>query len=93
MRGNVRAFALLAILVEGSFTIRFSVATDGTVYNVRQEQVTDGIAPLARLWADTIAQWTFTRIDEPVADVEYRRIYLYSGEDDARTRREAQGTH
>jgi hypothetical protein len=52
--------------VEGSFTLRFSVATDGTVYNVRQEEVTDGIAPLAVLWADTIAKWTFTRIDKPV---------------------------
>jgi hypothetical protein len=79
--------------VEGSFTVRFSVATDGTVYNVRQEEVTDGIAPLAGLWADTIAQWTFTRIDKPVTDVEYRRIYLYSSEDDTLTPRESQGTH
>jgi len=79
--------------VEGSFTIRFSVATDGTVYNVRQEDVTDGITPLAALWADTIAQWTFTRIDKPVTDVEYRRIYLYSSEDDAQTPGESQGKH
>lgn len=79
--------------VEGSFTVRFSVATDGTVYNVRQEEVTDGIAPLAGLWADTIAQWTFTRIDKPVTDVEYRRIYLYSSEDDVQTPGESQGKH
>jgi hypothetical protein len=68
--------------VEGSFTIRFAVATDGTVYNVRVEDVTDGIAPLAELWADTIGQWTFTRIDQAVTDVEYRRIYMYSSDDD-----------
>jgi hypothetical protein len=74
--------------VEGSFAIRFSVATDGTVYNVRQEEVTDGIAPLAGLWADTIAQWTFTKIDTPVTDVEYRRIYLYSKEDDDKSPQE-----
>lgn len=79
--------------VEGSFTLRFSVATDGTVYNVRQEEVTDGIAPLADLWADTISKWTFTRIDKPVTDVEYRRIYLYSSEDVAQTPRDSQGTH
>jgi len=83
----------IANKVEGSFTLRFSVATDGTVYNVRQEEVTDGIAPLAALWADTIAQWTFTKIDQPVTDVEYRRIYLYSSEDDVQTPRESQGAN
>jgi hypothetical protein len=71
--------------VEGSFTIRFSVKTDGTVHNVRMENVTDGIAPLASLWADTIGQWTFARIDQPVSDLEYRRIYMYSAEDDAKS--------
>lgn len=79
--------------VEGSFTIRFSVAKDGTVYNVRQEEVTDGIAPLAGLWADTIAQWTFAKIEQPVTDVEYRRIYLYSSEDAAKSPRESQGAN
>ena len=64
-----------------------------SVYNVRQEGVTEGIAPLAGSWADTIAKWTFTRIDKPVTDVEYRRIYLYSGAGDTKTPRESQGTH
>jgi hypothetical protein len=63
--------------IEGSFTVKFDVALDGTVYNVRTLDVTDGIEPLARLWADTIAQWTFMKIEQPVADVEFRRIYLY----------------
>jgi hypothetical protein len=71
--------------VEGSFTIRFSVKTDGTVYNVKKEDVTDGVAPLASLWADTIGQWTFARTDQPVSDVEYRRIYMYSVEDEAKS--------
>jgi hypothetical protein len=90
---NPAAKAAIENKVEGTFTLRFSVATDGTVYNVRQEAVTDGIAPLAGLWADTIAQWTFTKIDTPVTDVEYRRIYLYSSEDDAKTPRESQGAN
>jgi hypothetical protein len=79
--------------VEGSFTVRFSVALDGTVYNVKTVDVTDGLAPLASLWADTIGQWTFAKIDKPVTDIEYRRIYLYSAEDDAKSPQESQAAH
>jgi hypothetical protein len=68
--------------VEGSFVIRFSVKTDGTVYDVQTVEVTEGIQPLARLWADTIRQWTFVKTTQPVTGVEYRRIYLYSKDDD-----------
>ena len=63
--------------VEGSFLIRFSVATDGKVSEVKVEQVTDGIEPLAKLWADSIRRWTFVKTGQPVSSVEYRRIYLY----------------
>jgi hypothetical protein len=78
--------------VEGSFVIRFSVKTDGTVYDVQTVEVTEGIQPLAKLWTDTIRQWTFAKTSQPVTGVEYRRIYLYSKEDDDDTtklRREA----
>ena len=68
--------------IEGSFTVMFSVAKDGTVHNVKIENVTDGIAPLAKLWADTIAQWTFTKPDKEVVNIEHRRIYLYSKDDE-----------
>jgi hypothetical protein len=79
--------------IEGSFSIRFSVATDGTVFDVKTENVTGGVTPLARLWADTMGQWTFTKIDKPVVDVEYRRIYMYSREDDAKSTQQQQGAH
>lgn len=79
--------------VEGSFTVRFSVATDGTVYNMKTEDVTDGIAPLAGLWAETIGQWTFAKTDKAVTDVEYRRIYMYSVEDDTKSPQETQGAN
>jgi hypothetical protein len=79
--------------VEGSFTVRFDVAKDGTVYNVRTLDVTDGIEPLARLWADTIAQWTFTKIDQPVTDVEFRRIYLYPRDGEAQSARDSPAAH
>jgi hypothetical protein len=42
-----------------------------------------GIEPLANLWAETIKQWTFAKIAKPVVNVEYRRIYLYSKDDEA----------
>jgi len=71
---------------EGSFTVRFDVAPDGTVYNVREVDVTAGIEPLAKMWADTIRQWTFVKTGQAVADVEHRRIYLYPRQDDARRR-------
>jgi hypothetical protein len=78
---------------EGSFTVKFDVATDGTVYNVRTLDVTDGIEPLARLWADTIAQWTFTKTDQPVTDVEFRRIYLYPRDGEANSTQDAPDAH
>lgn len=78
---------------EGSFTVKFDVAKDGTVYNVRTLDVTDGIEPLARLWADTIAQWTFTKTDQPVTDVEFRRIYLYPRDGEAKSTQDAPDAH
>lgn len=68
--------------VEGSFVLRFSVKTDGTVYDVQTVEVTDGILPLAKLWADTIRQWTFAKTSQAVTGIEFRRIYLYSKDDD-----------
>ncbi len=46
--------------------------------------VTEGIQPLAKLWADTIRQWTFVKTDQAVTGIEYRRIYMYSADDDER---------
>jgi len=70
--------------VEGSYTIKYSVNESGTVYGVKIEDVTSAaIAPVANLWADTIKQWTFAKTTKPVVDVEYRRIYLYSKDDEA----------
>lgn len=76
--------------VEGSFTVRFSVAPDGTVYNVATVDVTDGVAPLAMMWADTIGEWTFAKMDKAVNDVEHRRIYVYP-KDDAESKQKPQG--
>lgn len=79
--------------VEGSFTVKFDVAKDGTVYNVRTQDVTGGIEPLARLWADTITQWTFTKIDQPVTDVAFRRIYLYPRDGEAKSPQDSTDAH
>ena len=76
--------------VEGSFTVRFDVAPDGTVYNVRAVDVTAGIEPLAKMWADTIGQWTFVKVEKAVTDVEHRRIYLYPRQDEAESRSKPQ---
>jgi hypothetical protein len=70
---------------EGSYTIKFSVNESGTVYGVKIEDVTSqAVAPIASLWADTIKQWTFAKIAKPVVDLEYRRIYLYSKDDEVK---------
>jgi hypothetical protein len=86
------AKAVIENKVEGSFTVRFSVAPDGSVYNVSTVDVTAGIEPLAKMWAETIGQWTFVKPDKPVADVEYRRIYLYAGDDEAESQKKPQAT-
>lgn len=78
--------------IEGSFAVRFSVAPDGTVYNVRTVDVTGGIEPLARMWAETIGQWTFVKPEQAVADIEYRRIYLYARDDEAESHKKPQAT-
>jgi len=78
--------------IEGSFTVRFDVAPDGTVYNVRAVDVTAGIEPLAKMWADTIGQWTFAKPGRAVTDIEHRRIYLYAREDDAESQKKPQAT-
>jgi hypothetical protein len=81
------AKAVLEKKVEGSFGVSFSVAPDGSVYNVTTRDVTAGIEPLARMWADTIGQWTFARGDQPVTGIEHRRIYLYPKEDAGSSRK------
>jgi len=68
--------------IEGSFVLRFSVKPDGTVYDVQTVEVTEGIQPLARLWSDTIRQWTFAKTSQAVTGIEFRRIYMYTKEDD-----------
>jgi hypothetical protein len=76
--------------IEGSFTARFDVAPDGTVYNVRTIDVTAGVEPLARMWAEAIAQWTFVKTGHAVTDIEHRRIYVYPHEDEADWRHKPQ---
>ena len=68
--------------IEGSFVIRFSVKTDGTVFDVEAVEVTQGIQPLAKLWAETIGHWTFAKPSQPVTGIEFRRIYMYAADDD-----------
>lgn len=68
---------------EGEFVIGFSVNTDGNVYDIKVVSASSApIGALARLWADTIAQWKFAKIASPVTNVPFRRIYLYSHQDD-----------
>lgn len=76
--------------IEGSFTVRFDVAPDGAVYNVRALDVTAGIEPLAKMWAEAIAAWTFVKAGQAVTDVEHRRIYLYPRQDEAESRSRSQ---
>jgi TonB family protein len=70
---------------QGEFLITFSVNTEGNVYDVKVvESSSAPIGHLAKLWADTITQWKFVKIAKPVTDVPFRRIYLYSDEDNQR---------
>jgi outer membrane biosynthesis protein TonB len=71
--------------VEGEFLINFSVNTNGDVYDVKiVEASSEPNRARAKLWADTIAQWKFVKVATPVTGVPFRRIYLYSNEDDQR---------
>ena len=85
------AKSALETKVEGSFAVRFSVAPDGAVYNVQTTDVTSGIEPLAKMWAETIGQWTFVKVDKAVTDVEHRRIYLYAKDDEFESQKSPQG--
>jgi hypothetical protein len=84
VKANPEAVKVVENQVEGSFVIRFSVKPDGTTYDVQTAEVTEGIQPLAKLWTETIRQWTFAKTSQPVTGIEYRRIYMYSkdGDDD-----------
>jgi hypothetical protein len=79
--------------IEGSFVIRFSVKPDGTAYDVHTVEVTDGIQPLARLWAEAIGQWRFAKTSQPVAAIEFRRIYMYAADEDDDPERTSQNEH
>jgi hypothetical protein len=79
--------------VEGAFTVTFDVAPDGTVYNVATKDVTAGIEPLASMWADTIRQWTFAKVDRAVTGIEHRRIYLYPAKDEPESTRKSRDEH
>jgi len=76
---------------EGSFTVVFSVAPDGSVYNVAAVDVTAGVEPLARMWVETIGKWTFAKVGQAVTDVEHRRIYLYAKDAAESTRKPSGG--
>jgi hypothetical protein len=87
------AKSVLEKKVEGAFTVTFDVAPDGTVYNVATKTVTAGIEPLARMWTDTIRQWTFAKVDRAVTGIEHRRIYLYPTKDEPESKRQARDEH
>lgn len=71
--------------VEGEFLVTFSVNTNGDVQDAKVVSASSApIGALAKLWADTIAQWKFVKTAKPVTDVPFRRIYLYSKDDDTR---------
>jgi outer membrane biosynthesis protein TonB len=73
---------------QGEFLIHFSVGTDGSVHDVRVVSASSApIGALAKLWADTISQWKFDKVARPVTNVPFRRIYLYSNQDDDRSRK------
>lgn len=93
VKAAVDALKVVEKKIEGSFVIRFSVRTDGTVYDVQTVDVTEGIQPLAKLWADTIRQWTFVKTDQAVTGIEYRRIYMYAADDDERAWKSPQSEH
>ena len=74
--------------VEGEFLINFSVNTEGNVYDVKiVESSSTRIGYLAKVWADTIAQWKFAKVAKPVTNVPFRRLYLYSSEEDDKSRK------
>lgn len=78
--------------VEGEFLINFSVNTNGDVYDVKiVNSSSEPNRARAKLWADTIAQWKFTKIAKPVTDVPFRRLYLYSPEDDDKSSKKSGG--
>jgi hypothetical protein len=87
------ALKALQSRIEGSFVIRFSVKPDGTVYGVHTVEVTEGIQPLAKLWAETIGQWTFAKTGQAVTAIEFRRIYMYAADDDDDPARTSQDEH
>jgi outer membrane biosynthesis protein TonB len=87
-KGYPEAMKAAVDKVEGEFLITFSVNTEGNVYDVRVvESSSAPIGHLAKLWADTIGQWKFTKIAKPVTDVPFRRLYLYSSEDNDKSRK------
>lgn len=92
-KGRSDALKVVENKIEGSFVIRFAVRTDGTVYDVQTVEVTEGIMPLAKLWADTISQWTFAKTGQAVTGIEYRRIYMYAADDDERAWKAPQTEH
>jgi hypothetical protein len=92
-RAHPEARKVVENKIEGSFVLRFSVRPDGTVYDVTTVEVTEGIQPLAKLWSETIAQWTFAKTDKAVTGIEYRRIYLYAADEEKEFGREPQSEH
>jgi hypothetical protein len=60
---------------------------------VQTVEVTEGIQPLAKLWAETIGQWTFAKTRQPVTGIEFRRIYMYAADDDDNPARPSQDEH
>lgn len=88
--GNTAVERVLEDEVEGSFAIRYSVGTDGKVYDLKVVETTpDAVSPLATLWAEAIQNWSFVPMEKPALDIEFRRIYLYAPEDEKKNKTSA----
>lgn len=84
-KGYPEAFKAARDKVEGEFLLTFSVNTNGDVFDVKVVATSsEPIGHLAKLWGDTIKQWKFVKTAKPVTDVPFRRIYLYSKEDEGK---------
>ena len=68
--------------VEGTFTLKFSVKPDGTVYDVKVAEISsEGVRPMVKVMTETIGQWTFVPTEKGALDVPYTFVALYPKDD------------
>lgn len=72
--------------VDGKFLITFSVNRQGDVEDVKVKEASSAaIDALALVWAETISKWKFVKLEKPIRDVPFHRLYLYPEETEADT--------